>query len=125
MAQLAAAERLAYYHEGKAMVRELPDGAAEIVLEKSGRLFRHRIDEMGALIELPGSGRTALYLAGTAIAVVGMLGFLGIFVVFGFVTGGFAAVVGTLVMMSLIPLGATLRQKDGLERRVPRSEPGT
>lgn len=125
MAQLAAAERLAYYKDGKAMVRDLPDGAAEVVTQESGRLFRHHIDETGALTELPGDGRTGLYLTGTAMAVVGMFGSFGAFTFLGSAFGALAAVGGGLAMMALVPLGATVLQKDELERRVPRSEPDT
>jgi hypothetical protein len=125
MAQLAAAERLAYYKDGKAMVRELPDGAAEVVTQTSGRLFRHRIAETGALTELPGSERSRLYLLGTGIAVAGMLGSFGAFMLLGSAFGAVGAVGGALAMMALVPLGATVLQHDSLERSVPRSEGGT
>jgi len=125
MAQIAAAERLAYYHEGKAMVRELPDGAAEVVTEKSGRLVRHRIDATGAQTELPGNGRTLRYHTGVAMAAVGTVGSLVAFMVLGHTVGGFWGLGGAFAMMMLVPLGATLSQRDDVERRVPRSEPGT
>ena len=125
LAQLTAAERLAYYHDGKAMVRELPDGTAEVVLEKSGRLFRHRIEETGALTELPGSGPTFRYRAGNAITAVGLLGAFAAFLAFGSIGGPFTALGVMLAIMALVPLGAALAYQDGLERRVPRSEPGT
>ena len=125
MAQIAAAERLAYSHEGKAMVRELPDGAAEVVTEKSGRLVRHRIDETGALTELPGSGRTPRFFVGSAIAVAGVLGMFPAFTLLGSAFGAFGALGGGVAMMMLVPLGATIVHRDNVERRVPRSESGT
>jgi hypothetical protein len=125
IAQLAAAERLAYHEGGKALVRELPDGTAEVVTEQFGRLSRHLIAESGAATELAGAGRTPLYNAATAMAVVGLPGAFGAFVVLGSTFGRFAALAGALAMMSLVPLGASLARKDELERRIQRSEPGT
>jgi hypothetical protein len=87
------------------------------VTQESGRLLRHHVDETGALTELTGAGRTPLYRVGTAMAGVGVLTAFGLFVLLGFL--------GALAGMSLVPLGATLIRKDDLERRVPRSEPGT
>lgn len=125
LAQLRAAEGLAYYHDGKAMIRELPDGAAEVVTLESGRLLRHRVDERGALTELTGAGRTPLYVVGVSMTNVGAVAAFGLFALMRSVTGSVGAILGGLVGMSLIPLGATLIHMDGVERRIRRSEPGT
>jgi hypothetical protein len=125
LAQLAAAERLAYHHEGKAMVGELPDGAAEVVTEEAGRLSRHCIDETGVVTELPGAGRTNLYRVGRAMAALGVPASFGLFVLGGSLTGPFGSLLGALAGMSVAVLGSVLAQRDAVERRVPRSQPGT
>jgi hypothetical protein len=69
------------------MVREMPDGTAEVVTLESGRLLRHRVEESGALTELTGAGRTPLYLVGTAMTHAGALAAFGLFALLRSVAG--------------------------------------
>lgn len=115
-----AAEHLADEGDGRAFVRDRPDGSVEVATTRSWRLFVHLVGDDGAVLPLAALGRSRGYLGGCGLIVLG----------FAVVVAG-GQVASSLGLPFWIPFlgfgvsvgGAVLASTGQLERRVRTLEP--